>query len=323
MRIAFASCFCAPLYPDQPVWDWIAAQAPDHLVLLGDALYLDVPVNVVHPELMGDNAFAQLLHERYSAQVAQPQFRALVQSLPPGQVWSIWDDHDFLWNNACGAELRQNPQHQGKIVLSTRFQQAWRAALAQGLAPGSWPSEPGDPAFWTGPVQDLPTPSVALAPDLWLHLSDNRSHRTRTWLLAENKRSVFGAAQRQAIGQAVLARPDAVHLLASGSVLGDYRRRYPQDWAWLTGLAAQARMLVLSGDIHRNETDAYATGGWPLHEATSSGAAVRDAVVIGQRRRNFGLVDVGADQVSWRLFANHRVESALTRRIARATWLPV
>lgn len=91
-------------------------------------------------------------------------------------------------------------------------------------------------------------------------------------------------------------------------------------WAWIT---AQACRLVLSGDIHRNETGAYATGGWPLHEATSSGAAVRDAVVLGLRRRNFGLVDSGPEQVSWRLFAHRREQAALTRHTARATWLPV
>lgn len=323
MRIAFASCFCAPLYADQPVWDWIAAQAPDHLVLLGDSVYLDVPVNGVHPELMGDNDFALLLHERYSAQVAQPQFRALVQGLPAHRVWSLWDDHDFLWNNACGAEVRKSPQHRGKLALSTAFQQVWRQALAQRLAPGSWPVHIGEGAFWPQPPQDLATPSVALAPDVWLHLSDGRSHRTRTWLLAEDKRTVFGAAQRQAIGQAVLAQPQAIHLLACSSVLGDVRRRYAPDWAWLTGLAAQVRMLALSGDIHRNETDAFATGGWPLHEATSSGAAVRDAVVVGRRRRNFGVLDIGADHVAWRLYANHREEKPLTRRLSRATWLPV
>ena len=42
VRIAFASCMCTPYFSDQPVWNWIAAKQPDHVVLLGDSIYLDV-----------------------------------------------------------------------------------------------------------------------------------------------------------------------------------------------------------------------------------------------------------------------------------------
>ena len=36
MKIAFASCFCEQVFPNQPVWDWIVAKNPDYLILLGD-----------------------------------------------------------------------------------------------------------------------------------------------------------------------------------------------------------------------------------------------------------------------------------------------
>jgi alkaline phosphatase D len=88
------------------------------------------------------------------------------------------------------------------------------------------------------------------------------------------------------------------------------------------GLASQQRILVLSGDIHRNALDAFTNGPnrFPLHEATCSGAALRDAVVAGALRRNFGIVDIGPQQVDIRLFKRNRLE--LSRAIFRQPWLP-
>ena len=48
-------------------------------------------------------------------------------------VSATWDDHDFLWNDACGATLAKQPQHSGKIALSTAFFGAYRRALALGF----------------------------------------------------------------------------------------------------------------------------------------------------------------------------------------------
>ena len=321
MRIAFASCMCTRVFADQPVWTQIAAQQPDALVLLGDSIYLDIATpSGQAPQDMTDDEFARHLHALYSELLSQPRFRSLVRGLPAGRVHAIWDDHDFLWNDALGAQVAQRPELRSKIPLTTAFFTAYRAALAQGLAPGSFPASYNDTAFWPPEAAPLNVVSVALASDLWLHLSDGRTRRTATWPLQESKRHLLGAAQRQAIGAAMAAAPEAVHLLASGSVLAAYKR-YPADWRWLLDQAAKQRTLVLSGDIHRNELDGFYTQGWPLHEATSSGAAVRDAVVAGQARQNFGLLDVSASEVKIRLF-EHGV-CRQERRLSRPTWLPV
>lgn len=322
MRIAIVSCINAQVFPDQPVWEWIAARQPDHLVLLGDTIYLDVPLAGLHPIDMGEDGFAHHLFERYRAQLAQPQFEALVRGLGPGRVWSIWDDHDFLWNDACGARERRNPAHAAKIRLSTAFQRVFRDAIAQGLGPGAFPAAYDDVGFWDANEPGLATPSVAITPDLWLHLGDVRSERTDTFLVPQSRRALLGAAQRTRIGAEIRARPAAVHLLASGSVLSAWKR-YDDDWQWLLGLAAVQRTLVLSGDIHRNDTDAFFTGGYPLHEATSSGLAVRDAVVIGRRRRNFGLVDIDAATVRLSFYADGREQPGLRRTLDRQRWMPV
>jgi alkaline phosphatase D len=316
VRIAFASCMFTRVFSDQPVWSWIQAQAPDRLLLLGDSTYFDVD-SALHPQDMDDFSFAQHLFHRYDELMAQPQFAALVGGMPPGTVNAIWDDHDFLWNDAFGAEV--HPVHSGKVRLSTAFHEAFRAALQQGLAPGSFPATYNDPLFWDLNQLPLATPSIQLAADVWLHLSDGRSNRTRTFLLSEAKRTLLGSAQKDQFALAIGSEPQALHLWASASTVAGYQR-YTRDLDWLKALAAQQRMLVLSGDIHRNDLDAFYTGGLPLHEATSSGAAVRDAVVVGAARQNYGLLDVDALLVTIQLFKRNRLE--LQRVLDRQSWLP-
>ena len=320
MRIAFVSCVLTTLYPDQPVWDWIAAQQPDRLLLLGDSTYFDIDT-ASHPRDMPDWAFAQYVYQRYAELIAQPRFAALVAAMPAGTVNAIWDDHDFLWDNATGGDKNTRLMHGGQIRLATAFLEAFRAALQQQLAPGSFPPDAGDPSLWNMNQPALATPSLQLAPDLWLHLSDGRTNRTATFLVAESKRTIFGSTQKAAFTQAIVNAPQAVHLWASGSTMAGYQR-YTKDITWLMGLAAQQRVLMLSGDIHRNALDAFTNGPnkFALHEATSSGAAIKDAVVAGAVRQNFGILDIGAQQIDISLFSRNRLE--LSRTIFRQTWLP-
>ncbi len=328
MRIAFASCTCFDVFPDQPVWDWIAARKPDHLVLLGDSIYLDVPVQGTHPEQMGDNEFAEHLHQRYRTQLAQPSFAALVRSLPAGRVWTVWDDHDFLWNDARGGDLAKDVKHREKIRLSTAFHRAFRHALAAGLGAKAFPSQVNSPTFWKANEPALATPSVPLAPKLWLHLSDGRTYRSNPWPPFGGAQCVLlGAAQRQAFEAAMVkADPQAVHLFASGSTSSAYRRDYEDDWQWLLSQAQTRRMLMLSGDIHRNDSAAAisGSGGFALHEATSSGAAVRGGlVVVGSRRHNYGILEVGDKELTIKLYADDQEEAHLSRRLRVADWMPV
>lgn len=317
MRIAFGSCIHTSRFTDQAVWESIRAQAPDVLVLLGDSHYMDIDTGI-DPREMSNEVFAQTQLERYWELLNQPQFRALVLAMPPQAVHAVWDDHDFFANDSCGAEERL--MHGHKLQVSTAMMSCFREALATQFAPGSFPVSIQDPRLANPSAAALATPSVALAENTWLHLSDGRSHRTRTSFLSEAKRTIFGSVQMQAFSQRIQAQPQALHLWASGSTISGYKR-YRQDQAWLFGLAAAQRMLVLSGDIHRNELDAFHTGGFPLHEATSSGLAVRDAVVVGRRQHNHGLLEVRADRVEIQLFRKGKVE--LARTLDRQSWLPL
>lgn len=321
LRIAFASCMSAAVSTTQPVWSRIAADQPDHLVLLGDSVYLDIGAPQP-PQQMDTAEFATWLVDRYRAQLAVKSFAALVRGMPAdGRVHSLWDDHDFLWNDACGAQQAQRPEQVEKIALSSAAQTLWREVLSARLAGPTFPQDIQDARLWPQPPRPLATPSLALAPDLWLHLSDGRTWRTDDSIFGPPKRALFGSAQRQRLSKAMAAAPaDAVHLFASGSTFAGYKR-YEEDSAWLLGQAAAHRTLMLSGDIHRNELDAFHTGGFPLHEATSSGAAVRLAVVLGSMRENYGLVDVDAQQLHIRLFDRQGLQ--FERVIERASWLPL
>lgn len=328
MKIAFTSCMCAQVFKDQPVWEQIAVHQPEHLVLLGDSIYLDIAVPAypgnpglpISPQDMDEDTFMRHLFARYTAQLDQPQFAGLVRQMPPGSVFSIWDDHDFLWNDACGAEYTQGMIQRRKVMLSTAYQEAYRHALAQSLAPGSFPDSYIDAAFLDPGQPPLTTPSINLGSKIRLHLSDGRTYRTRTWLISDSKRTLFGREQQERIGSAIKSEPDAIHLFASGSTLSGWKH-YHTDLQWLKKLAAKSRILVLSGDIHRNDVDiVQGTGGFPIHEATASGAAVCYAVVLGKKQENFGLLEIDENNLSVQLFHKGKEQKELTRCYDIASW---
>ena len=316
MKIAFASCMLQQRFEHQRVWQRIQAEDPDHLVLLGDSIYLDIDV---HAQRMEDNEFGEHGHARYRDQLAVPEFDALLRHLAAKgerRVFAVWDDHDFLWNNAAGAAIAQIPEHAGKVLRSRVLFQAFRQAL---IAPGSFPASFHDtqpPADGEdGPLFD----AVPLREDIWLHLTDGRSCRTETWLVPQDKRAILGATQLANLATAADGAPaGAIHLVASGSTSSGWKA-YLHDWTALGAIASRHRTLLLSGDVHYNAFASHAgNGGLPLHEATSSGAAVRDAVVYGHDIENFGLVEVHADTVALRFF--DRDGEAAGRVIRRSDW---
>ena len=75
MKIAFASCIDAIDDPSQAVWGRIRKLAPDVLVLLGDAIYMDYGIALLGsdrpvgwPRKLADETFATTMHERYKLQ---------------------------------------------------------------------------------------------------------------------------------------------------------------------------------------------------------------------------------------------------------------
>lgn len=319
IKVAFTSCMLQQRFESQEAWQRIQAQDPDYLVLLGNSIYLDIDAAVGR---MSTGEFAEHAHGLYRAQLVVPEFDALLRHMAAKggrggrRVFAIWDDHDFLWHNAAGAEIDREPEQRDKLEPSRVLFQLFRRALTE---VGSFPARLGE---ITPPTEAEAAPlyeSLPLQADVWLHLTDGRSHRTETWLVPQDKRALLGLPQLDALATAVAtAGAGAVHLVASGSTSSGWKP-YLRDWTALGALAARHRLLMLSGDLHYNACASHsAPQGWPLHEATSSGAAVRDAVVYGAGIENFAVAEIGPAEVRIRFF--ELGGETAPRRIDRATW---
>jgi alkaline phosphatase D len=318
LRIAFTSCFNVRQFDDQPVWDWIREKNPNHLVLLGDSIYMDVPHPATRVEAMDAKQFSAHMHSLYHQQIHQPQFKRLAESMKPDRIWSIWDDHDFLWNDAFVEKFHGGKDQAEKVALSTAYQEAFRSALSKRLEAGSFPATPESVE---SAKSALSTPSVSLADGLWLHLPDSRTFRTKKYpSSSRSDMTVWGKDQKAALEETFKKSPDAIHILASSSVLQEYEQKYPADFAWLTSMAAKYKTLVISGDIHENKLMTYPTGHHRLYEATASGAAVKSMVIFGKRRSNYGLLDIDDQSIRISLFAQNKLQSDFSLRINRTSW---
>ena len=316
MKLAFTSCICTSVHPAQNVWDQIAAQQPDHLLLLGDSIYIDVPwIGFTHPKTLPPADFQQHLLDRYRELLAQPRFRALVSRTPTD---AIWDDHDFLWNESYKEGATRKVVYRANVEMTRNLFNAYLATLAAKLAPGSFPAAIDDQRI---NVPNPPPPGYRhrqLAPGVHLHLTDGRSWR--------HKKNLLGLPQRDAIAVRMQqAGPGDVHLLASGSVAighkGDCWSEFPDDYAWLLDVASRHRVLVLSGDIHANRFEDEATIGHTLYEATASGAAVGRLVVDSPVLENFGLLTIDDTAIDIAFFQRGAPDGKVQgQRIDRAAW---
>ena len=317
MRLVFLSCMTPRLVKPQPVWDHVAALAPDVLLLLGDNVYLDVPDTWIDDlKAMSTDAFAAHLLGRYREQLAEPGFAALVRN-PAIRKFAIWDDHDFLWNNANGGDLVAEPDARAKMQVTTNVMRIFREVLAT-HDPARWPADTTDARLWQGVNQPGfawlgHRAEVLEAGRTVLHLTDGRSFR--------KKKVLLGDEQRAAMAAAVANDPKALHIVASGlpfhPASGDGWHKAPADHDWLLDQAGARGWLMLSGDKHKNDVAEFATpAGGKLVDATSSGAAIRVIkgipVITGKEICLYGVADITANQVALS-FGDGADRSELTR----------
>ncbi|WP_077035890.1 hypothetical protein [Pelomonas sp. KK5] len=308
VKIAFLSCCDAIRDARQKAWDELAeVHRPEHIVMLGDSIYMDYGLGHKYDNGQPRGApladFSAEMHRAYTLQWRVASFRRAIRD---ARVHAIWDDHDFGWNNACGA-LPDTPRD--KVNLSHALFQQFRQALVQKPAdygPNPWPQGSGAPP--AGSIAAM----VELPHRVRLHLTDGRSFRE-----AEGG-SILGQAQRHALEQALVqidaAEPGVLHLIARGTDAADWARSPDNDW--LRGLATRHDILVLSGDRHNLKLDAAA---WPL-EAVSSAMAQTTPPIPSPIKRSevFGILDI--DDASLRVSLYHRGELKKTRLIDRGQW---
>jgi alkaline phosphatase D len=114
MNIIFTSCMDAERIPSQPIWDHMADEEPDVLILLGDQIYMDwakskrpdeddIHALTTNPTRL--RQFGTDMYNRYKLQSEVKNFRKLIDRVVrknPDNLLVCWDDHDFAWNNSCG-----------------------------------------------------------------------------------------------------------------------------------------------------------------------------------------------------------------------------
>jgi len=310
MRIAFTSCFDAVRDSVQSAWTVMAQQKPEHIVLLGDNIYMDYGLGDHLPNgaPLGEPlaAFSARMHGYYMQQWKVQGFQQAIRS---ATIHAIWDDHDFAWNNARGGTpIADDPDcvPPDRRRLSRALFGQYRRALID--RPDSYPANEfadGLVPVDLGGIQD----TLDLSQGVRLHLLDGRSFRGP----ATKDSSLLGAPQREQLGHAFLTGA-GVNLVASGTTLKDWKKY--SDYRWIREQAEHCRLLVLSGDVH--EPDFRANG--RLFEATASALAQPPGAtaLFGKQSEVFGLLDIDASDVVVSLW--HRGKKEQEHVIAIDAW---
>lgn len=305
--IAFTSCTRYKLGQAQTVWRDILQADPDYLFLLGDQIYMDFGLWPFSRSYTGKpkkdslTQFEATMRSRYEQQWAEPHFARLVSHMRAKRgLFGVWDDHDFAWNNAYGADATCPPSaHLAEKVAISRqlFHQFMDCAPQAPFLYGSHDTE--------------------LARFIFL---DNRSYATP---LSASQPVLMGDAQMDFLEQQ-LAHDLAYTVICGGLTLlhsGESWSRYTQEFARF-GRLVQERpgVLYLGGDVHRNLfTPPQAKGLPPCYELISSGACVNylGLPFAFDERRNWSLLTLTAEELALSQFDKNGV----TRwRIERHSW---
>lgn len=300
MRFAVTSCSDPLEQPRQQVWAQIAQARPDHLILLGDQIYMDYGPKIVSmfwdnpsngaPASFSDIDFAAQMYQRYAAQWRIMHDSGLWQ-LSDLKVHGIWDDHDFAWDNCHGAGLPNNNGQTHRQPVPAVKQQIARFLFRQffgSLRLAEYPASElltqqrilqlnedlCQPVFYsdllpTGTREGL----VDLTPDVRLLLTDGRSFRTARKEPVSSG-NLLGLTQINWLKNSI--KKNAITLIASGSTLDrsaecwDHYRDYQVLRNYLDP-RGDTRVLLMSGDIHT--TDLRDHHGRRLIEVVASGAA--------------------------------------------------
>ena len=288
LRMVFCSCCKVQSVADQPGWSAIRAEQPDVLVLLGDNVYLD------HDHHSDPDKLRSELRSLYARQFAEPHFARLITDLRAAgkPVFAIYDDHDFLGNNRYGGEHDPVLRETARAELIAAFD----------------PPRTGSDVYSATRIQDM-----------LLLVLDERFYRTAPSASKTNRDAILGAAQWLWLEQQ-LANTSAPYVaIASSTTYHKFAdeswEQYPAAFERLRALIGnRAGALLLSGDIHRNES--YDDSG--VLELVSSGIA-RHGVVFGGLRENYAILDFEDEGVDVN-FHGHKRRDQMQFRIPLSQW---
>lgn len=299
MKIAFTSC-CDPHNDNKQVaWLELVKYNPDVLVLLGDNMYMDYklggnPIDLYEPSTFSPLLFSQKMYENYERQWKVENFQTAINSID--NIYAIWDDHDFAWNNSRGEGtpctcVNTSPCKCGyvppikRMISKTLFEQ-FRSALTTKPLAIQYPANPfqnGIPTGFTGLPYTGIEQTIHLSNTIHLHLLDGRSFRPEP----DKTKSLLGLAQQTAL-QTQLSTAGVTHLIASGTTLENWKTFNDKDW--LKGIATNNNIIVLSGDIHKPAM--YHR--YRIFEFTASAMAQPKRItrIFGRESNVFGILEI-------------------------------
>jgi phosphodiesterase/alkaline phosphatase D-like protein len=264
MKLVTVSCCNLQQVQRQSVWAQIQAERPDVLLLLGDTVYLS---NHHHHSAA---ALASELRTLFDQQHAEPHFAALLADLHTrgAALLAIYDDHDFLGENRCGADVAFN----WADAARSEFARAWAQPLRAGVMYRR---------------QTVGTVDIVLL--------DTRFHRhaPANPAACNDPDAVLGAPQWAWL-EAELRACTRPYLALASSITAhrwadECWEQYPAAFARLRRLiGCRPGCVFLSGDVHRNA--AFDDSG--ILEIVSSGVA-RQSLAFGTLHSNYGVLTFG------------------------------
>ncbi|MEM6347149.1 MAG: metallophosphoesterase family protein [Bacteroidota bacterium] len=258
------------------MWDTILANEPDILLLLGDNVYID------HPERPATQQYC------YSRRHHRPEWQRLVSQTP---VYTIWDDHDFTYNDARGGKEVDKPYW--KKDVWRLYRQQW-ANPAYGLgesAPGCYYQ------FSRGDVD--------------FFMLDTRYYREDP---KQPGASMLGERQKTWLKEALLASEASFKVICSSVPMAPETKPGSLD-TWdghaaereeLFDFLSQNRIsgvLLLAADRHRSDLwEIKRKNAYPLYEMMSSRLTnvhvhkIMPASLFGYNEKcSFGMLDFETD----------------------------
>ncbi|MEY4910563.1 MAG: hypothetical protein RL761_226, partial [Pseudomonadota bacterium] len=285
--------------PIQTAWPELANQKPDVLVLLGDNMYMDYklgknPIDLYKPNTFSPQLFSQKMYDNYKKQWEVKNFQTAIQSIK--NIYAIWDDHDFAWNNSRGEGtpctcVNTSPCKCGyvppiKRMISKILFEQFRGALITKPITAEYPENPlknGIPTGFTGLPYTGIEQTIHLSNAAHLHLLDGRSFRSEAGITG----SLLGNSQKLGLVTA-LADTNIIHIIASGTTLNDWSNY--NDFSWLQQEFKNRKVIVLSGDVHQPLMQKHNN----IFEFTASAMAqpAKITTIFGRDSNIFGILDI-------------------------------
>ena len=324
MKIAFTSCCDPHNDKTQTAWPELAKHEPDVLVLLGDNMYMDYglgggSIKLKAPKGFSDIDFANAMYKKYAMQWAIPSFHAAISQIP--KIYAIWDDHDFAWNNSRGEgkDCEDELVSTTKRAISKKLFEQFRNALLTKPSADFYPQNPYadgiDDGFTGLPYKGIQDTVDDLSTDIHLHLLDGRSFRPEN----DKTKSFLGDAQQNALKNKLLEN-GGIHLIASGTVLDDWKKY--NDKKWLNSIAENANIIVLSGDIHKPSFYHRHR----IFEFTASAMAqpAEITTIFGKESNVFGILEIFDKTINANIYQFKTIKEILETRISaeidRESW---